>query len=132
VQIQSPSGRPPDYYTRQLATEGFKLEVDRLSDTNEVTQDALEKFATEQDGLSYVFYEDDIPNTEAFSLEGFEDGEDLLQLESVGLVWVFASWVFTHHHDNHYKKHFYVRAFLSPLGSAFVEACSRNKEWPGS
>lgn len=124
VKSNSPRGRPPDYYTRQLAEDSFASEIKSISGAREVTHAALIKFAKERDGLCYVFYEDDIPNTEAFSLEGFEDGENLLQLESLGLVWVFASWILAHYQENRFKKHFYVRSFLSPLGSAFVEACS--------
>jgi len=120
----SPRGRPTTYYTRQLATESFESEVKRISGAHGVTREALTEFAHGQDGLCYLFYEDDIPNTEAFSLEGFDAGESLLQLESLGLVWVFATWILAHHHENHFKRHFYIRALLSPLGAAFVEACS--------
>jgi hypothetical protein len=87
----SPSSRPSDLYTQGLASYAFTEELGTLET---LTLEELDRFLNRQDGYFFFFNEDDIPNTNEFHLEGFEVGEDLLQLEALGLLWVFASWVF--------------------------------------
>jgi hypothetical protein len=111
---RSRTDRHSDMYTRGLATYTFDKEVEYFEGMRDSNLQELEKW----EGYFFLLSEDDIPNTNELHLSGFGDGDSLLQLESLGLVWVFSSWVVGAE-----KRYYLVRAYISPLGCSFVEAC---------
>jgi hypothetical protein len=114
----SRTDRHSDMYTRGLADGEFHGEMESFS---RIKDDELEPALRTWDGYYFLLCEDDIPNTNELQLSGFGDGDSLLQLESLGLLWVFSSWV------TGAKRYYLIRAFITPLGCSFVEACSEDK-----
>jgi hypothetical protein len=115
----SRTDRHSDMYTRTLAEREFTQETESLDSNGR----DLERVVESWEGYCYLLCEDDIPNTNELHLLGFDDGDVLLQQESLGLVWVFSSWVVCNA-----KRYYIIRAFISPLGCAFVEACSEKDD----
>jgi hypothetical protein len=120
IYSSSRTDRHSDMYTRGLADGEFHSEVESLSRTK---GGELQRLVGNWDGYYFLLCEDDIPNTNELHLQGFDDGDSLLQLESLGLLWVFSSWVMIAE-----KRYYLIRAFISPLGCSFVEACSDDKD----
>jgi hypothetical protein len=73
----------------------------------------------------FIIHEDDVPNFNALSLAGFDEGVRLLALQSLGLVYVHSG-IYVQHLFG--KKYFCIIAELTPLGYDFIDACHPGDE----
>ncbi|HAW92158.1 hypothetical protein [Parvibaculum sp.] len=110
----------PDGFTFRHSEQDFVGFVQGLEVCDESKLvEAVEAFG----GYNLFFHNDDIPNTNEFSLYGVPEGASLLHLESLGLVTVnSASFI------NHGKRHFLLNVRLMPLGYEFVAACRGDED----
>jgi hypothetical protein len=69
--------------------------------------------------ISFVWREDEIPNTNEFSLADFPEAVRLLHLQTLGLLRIDSGDLVEP--DN--KRHFYLFGEITPLGHDFVSVC---------
>jgi hypothetical protein len=80
--------------------------------------------------LVVALEEKDVPNFQALNMEEFEPGVRLLNLASMGLIWVYSNVHITSNDNVSDRRYFIMLAELTPLGFNFVKACTDDEGAP--
>lgn len=107
-------------FTRNAINDEFEGALEMAGSA--ILESRVREVISDLGGYTLYFDGRNIANTEEFEFKDLLEGPDLLQLESLGLVWLNAgSFVFDR------ERHFLVSAQLSPLGAQFVSLFETEK-----